>query len=593
MTPRRLSRRQALLPRRTRRGIGTSTSTGSPMLTVAAAPAASYVNRAAGAGATIQLANAQGQPLAQAGVAVTVRVALGAAVSVSASPSATVSTDAAGKATFTGFTLTGLAGQYSLVFEATGYTGVSASTSVIAGAANAGQSVASVPGGTVATPTVIQITLRDQDGNVLTAAASGAVTVQVTGTNPVAQTTVPFVAGTGYRFTYTPSAAGTDSVLVKYGGTSVSGSPYTSAVTGTQPGFTANSLRYGLNQSRELLLYGPRYSGSFWTTQEPIYRVIHGVYTPSNIQAAIDDADTKNILLYVNMMGNKFSYWDVSLQNPATNPANWTSFKTKLDTWTASYMDADFRDAVSRRRIVVYGLDEPWISSVGNSMPPSTCREFFREYKLRWPDMILTARFEPNQINNGWGGEGGSVSGVVNYFDKLDYSFATYRGPDLGPWANTIKTPAAWVAYARPENDRLGYGTFYGQNWWNYNGKQPEECWDALDDDVSWGRIYGPDDAPALVGKYLPCAQTSTEKFWVGRPQIEIDYVNAILAHEANLPPTKVSPVFLNWPHCDPGLGNATIMKPFEIRADRIAAWVQVLNAANGRTTPFQWRTPK
>ncbi len=134
----------------------------------------------------IQLRDAGDNPIAQAGVVVTASIASGGGT---LGGTATATTNAAGQATFTNLSITGVIGNRTLLFSATGLTGVtSGSVSITAGAAtqlSITQQPPSVgrPSQTISPAPVVQ--LRDASGNavsqagvnVTAAVASGAGTV--------------------------------------------------------------------------------------------------------------------------------------------------------------------------------------------------------------------------------------------------------------------------------------------------------------------------------------------------------------------------------------------------------------------------------
>jgi adhesin/invasin len=123
---------------------------------------------------------------------------------------------AAGTNTMTA-TAPGLAGS-PVLFTATG----------LAGAANAGQSTASVPGGSAGSQTSITIQSRDQFGNNRTTGGAS-YTVAVTGANTATGVVTDNGDGT-YTATYTPLVSGADVVTIRLGGIQIGGSPYNSTV---------------------------------------------------------------------------------------------------------------------------------------------------------------------------------------------------------------------------------------------------------------------------------------------------------------------------------------------------------------------------
>lgn len=175
----------------------------------------------------LQLQDANGKPVPQAGVSVAATVASGP---VGATLSgAAVSTDASGRATFTALGITGLVGSYTLRFGATGLTpAVSGAIALHPGVADAAHSTASVPQGVLGSPTSIGVTVRDGAGNRLVVGGD-TVRVTVTGANTAAPPVTDNGNGT-YATAYTPMIVGTDKVAVTLNGNPISDSPYTSQV---------------------------------------------------------------------------------------------------------------------------------------------------------------------------------------------------------------------------------------------------------------------------------------------------------------------------------------------------------------------------
>jgi hypothetical protein len=131
----------------------------------------------------VQLQDAQGNPVAQAGVAVTAALASG---SGSLGGTITVNTDGTGSATFTDLAITGPTGQYTMRFTALGLTPTVPSTIIAIGAGVATklaftQEPSNVTAGAHITPGV-QVTIEDGSGNVVSS-ATDPVTIAI-GTNP-------------------------------------------------------------------------------------------------------------------------------------------------------------------------------------------------------------------------------------------------------------------------------------------------------------------------------------------------------------------------------------------------------------------------
>ena len=127
---------------------------------------------------SVQLRDGSGNPVNQAGIAVTAQFASGPSAILS---NATASTNASGQATFSGLTITGPAGSYSLTFSGPGISGVT-SNPIVLGSGSATklgmitQPPASVENGALLAPAPV-VELQDAAGN---AVGTAGVTIDVT-----------------------------------------------------------------------------------------------------------------------------------------------------------------------------------------------------------------------------------------------------------------------------------------------------------------------------------------------------------------------------------------------------------------------------
>jgi hypothetical protein len=177
----------------------------------------------------VQVVDANGNPVSQAGVDITAEIESGPAGASLGSPSAT--TDAAGQATFSGLALTGPTGSYTLRFGATGLFPVSSNPVALElGDADPARSTAVVPGGQAGAATSITIQARDAGNNDLTSGGATVVVSVEAGPNADSVVTVVDNGDGTYTATYTPTIVGTDSFSITLDGTGIGGGPYTSTV---------------------------------------------------------------------------------------------------------------------------------------------------------------------------------------------------------------------------------------------------------------------------------------------------------------------------------------------------------------------------
>lgn len=169
----------------------------------------------------IQIQDAAGNPVANANVAISVNISSGGGT-LSGGPTV-VQTNASGLATFTGLTITGPTGPYTLLFTASGLSSVSAPVTVGAGNPSGSQSSFSIsPASFVAgTPTgsTVTVTARDASGNPIAGAAAA---VNVTGTNTLTPPSLaPTDAGGVTSGVITSNEAGVKTVTVTINGIAV------------------------------------------------------------------------------------------------------------------------------------------------------------------------------------------------------------------------------------------------------------------------------------------------------------------------------------------------------------------------------------
>ncbi len=598
MSPRRLALHGLLTPRRARRGRSLGAAGTGQRLVLSSPPPSTLQHAIAGGGATVQLQTATGQPIRLAGVVVRVSLPLGSAATLVTSP-ASATTDATGSATFTALTLSGVADAYDLVFAAAGYlSAVASGIALIAGAAVASASTATVPSGRIGQTTVIDIQLRDGAGNPLSGPGTSAVTVQIAGVNPVPQTTVNFNSVSGYRFTYAPSVAGTDTLTIKYGGVPIGGSPYPSVVAGATGGFTATSLRASCNGNiiPTLLGTGPYGTGGVFTAQEPIFRAAQGTRDPAALVAAIAEADAKDILLLPTMPGPRQTWTDLSgtcrIYNDGLFRAGVDTYRSTADGGTLA--PADFTalvGALRRRRIVWYMFDEPWIDEFCDSVTPYVVRQAFRYVKSVFPDSLTVARMEPQYMrgNAGWIGHTLMPDGrfadqlPVNYFDKLDYAWATYRGSTRSP--SKGMTPRQWYTYAEDLNTANGYGTVPSHNWVNLG--DGTDCWDAfaVGDGRRDARIHGDNSTTGQIGLVEACSVASADTYWMESPDRIREVFVAAIEHPD-------FPFMSCYQHSLGGVVHTPFVA-LQQRADVRQGWVDAIRTGESRATAFRWRVPK
>jgi hypothetical protein len=179
----------------------------------------------------IQVVDQNGNPTAQAGLTVTAHVSSGPAGELQ---NASANTDGSGRATFTGLTLTGAVGSYTLSFSAQGLTGVTSSPFSITAGGAARLALVTAPStlGRSRAPIVVQPVLQIQD-------PSG---------NPIRQPGVVITAAVSAKSTTLSNATATTDAngRAAFSGLTITGIPGPKDLSFSAPGLQAVTARVTL-----------------------------------------------------------------------------------------------------------------------------------------------------------------------------------------------------------------------------------------------------------------------------------------------------------------------------------------------------------
>jgi hypothetical protein len=169
---------------------------------------------------SIQLADNQGAPIAQSGVAITAAIASGGGA---LGGTTTIPTDASGVAQFTDLSISGVAGSRTLIFATAGYTAAtSTSINVTTPSVSATQSTVSAAPATIEAgngSSVITVTARDDAGNAI---AGLTTTIAVSGNgNTVTQPAGPTDANGVATGSVSSTSIGTKTVTATISGVAI------------------------------------------------------------------------------------------------------------------------------------------------------------------------------------------------------------------------------------------------------------------------------------------------------------------------------------------------------------------------------------
>lgn len=595
MATRRRVRDWTLGLRATRRGIGFAAQQSAVLVTTFPAPL--YRNSVFGAGASVRLVGADGEPVLLAGIEV--RLSVLGAVSVNAIPQPAV-TDANGIATFDSIALTGLSGVYTLIFSAPGYLSATVSgVQLTAGTVDPAQTTVSVPSGTTGQPTTLVVQLRDGLGNALDSDPGGqSVLVAAAGANPQG-TRAAIAQGDGtWDWTYTPTVAGTDLLSVSVNGTTTPGSPYSSLVAADEPtvGFDpTRSLRVGVNNIPTASLgIGPSASGGSWPVGvEPVFRYTSYGPAPSEVASMIAKCDQYDILMSFVIAGAPGRYKNADgTYNEADYFSSVDRFKSTAQGGDLSAADATaFTSALARRRFLAYAGDEPWLAGYGGTFTPYRMKRACQYIKGIWPDCLVVARIEPQWVR-GWGSHVQMPDGIyaddlpVGYFDKLDYMWCTWKGFDR----TTFTSIFDFLKWGYDTNKAAGYGTIFAHNWVNLGDQGDCFVYDDPNNATYTGaqsaHIHGDSSKTGQRAVAERCSVASTDNQWAESPQRIRDVVQA-----------ACDPYFADVPaigsYVHPISGLASLFGVHMRAPEYVSGWSDAVAIGEGRATAFAWRNRK
>ena len=173
----------------------------------------------------IQIQDAAGNGVASANVAISVNISSGGGT-LSGGPTV-VQTNAGGLATFSGLTINGPTGPYTLLFTASGLTSISAPVTLGAGNPSGSQSSFSISPASITaggTGSTVSVTARDASGNPIAGAAAAVVVTP--GTNTVTPTPLALTDAGGLTTgVITSNEAGVKTVTVTINGVAVTNPP--------------------------------------------------------------------------------------------------------------------------------------------------------------------------------------------------------------------------------------------------------------------------------------------------------------------------------------------------------------------------------
>ena len=309
-------------------------------------------------------------------------------------------------------------------------------------------------------------------------------------------------------------------------------------------------------------------NGQKWT-------VLHELANPLTIGNVIAAADAHNVLLVLNFAGQKPQFLVGNVVSMTKYRAQLDRFKTGTPSTQVSPGLADtIADAMARRRVVCYIIDEPNLDSI----PPDVVSQMASEHKSRWNCLTL-ARVTPTLLASGWKG----LPRAADNYAKLDYAWSQYNKQA----AKNGQTPSqVW----KQERDaialnNLNVGLAVSLNLWAGGISQTTDlqapCWDYTANGSS-GYVLGINEVNETEGR--PCGTLPTPVPGVIASPAWIQHFVQKAAADGGFP------FVLLWQHATGN--NSDTFNVYYTRQDFITGFDNAIQTGlNAQAAP--WRTAK
>jgi hypothetical protein len=305
---------------------------------------------------------------------------------------------------------------------------------------------------------------------------------------------------------------------------------------------------------------------------------------PDNIDAILSKANQYDVTLVLRLSGGPGLYTDpigTYTENGVTKTCskyNSQKFRDNLDRFVGNQA---LSNALASRQAIVMAIDEPWIASYCQSIPPDSVNKMGAYIKSRWPGAIVAVRAPAGPMVAGWEGHP-----AVNW-TKIDYGWSQYNHVAAVP---ENQTPAVFFAGQKDSlNNMADVGMIPGINVWNGGNKA---CWTQPNGTL--GRIRGSQEPEGVRGTTQTCSQVNepaaNSENWVASPALLKSAIDAAVT-DAD------APVFLGWTHVgqddiDHGVSWA-VMDQYETRSDFVNAFKYWNTKGASRATFNGWRAAK
>ena len=365
-------------------------------------------------------------------------------------------------------------------------------------------------------------------------------------------------------------------------------------------GATDNSLPVGLSAFGSGGAFGDVGEGPGMDTVGPRCTVLLYVPNTADIGAQIDIADTHNITLVLNCAGNKPSF-STTVGGTLTldmgkYEANVRRFRPDAD--NTGFADRiKFADAVRRRRIVFYVVDEPNLRNADNAnvpdISPVQVNQMALIYKAVWQGYqpLTIVRCAANTLFSGWGG----LSRPSGGYTGVDYCWLQYNNNHGKGGTNTWGVPRDPRDIWQEQRDiieanNMQMGLCVSLNLWaggigqDFLGVTAKWDTDGPGGSSTLGYVLG-DREGAQQAQVVTGTLSNTNKSVIANPNW-IRKFTELAAADPDIP------FVLFWQHVTPSSPSDEFINFYQ-RSDFQSALDDAITTGLARTTFAGWRTAK
>ena len=350
----------------------------------------------------------------------------------------------------------------------------------------------------------------------------------------------------------------------------------------TSGGAGGSGLRVGLANMMSDIGDGPGGDAGGLT-----YGATIGVVTPTDINSRIAQADAEDVTLVANLADSR-NHWTDPGQDAggACIQYNAAEYEAQIRRFQNN---ATLADAIARRRVVIYVVDEPHHHSFCVDVPkldPKAVNDMGLLVKSVWPGAITIVRASSRTMVPGWNG---SATPSPTFWSGVDYGWAQFEGPHT---PSNTEQPADFFNREKAALAGHNLGMVPGHNFLDggfYTNFIPGApgCWDYNNNGSSSGLVKGTFSGSDPAGAEYACNN---------RPADETRFLSSPALLRAMIDATwndPDAPMFIMWTHAQSNIDSQLPFIPYEARSDFVAALDYMISKAASRTSWSGWRTAK